>query len=187
VLFSSGDWDVGGGDCQTNDVRNVTQFQPIFPASCEPSPICIQLVFCWRLMATLTRDAFIRPFCYCCWRDDWYQAQDGHLPHQRRILELLPSAFLPRQGCSCIHQKHGLYKCGLFSCIWRIISEECACLSYYSAQGCGFPDIAARADRYRVVVAGKTYHIGGTSASSSVCHLQGKYFSCTWLTLSTLL
>ena len=50
MLFSSGDWGVGGGDCQTNDGRNITQFQPIFPASCEPSPICIQLVFGWRLM-----------------------------------------------------------------------------------------------------------------------------------------
>jgi len=62
VLFSSEDWGVGGGNCQTNDGRNMTQFQPIFPASCEPS-ICIQLVFCWRLTATLTCDAFIRPFC----------------------------------------------------------------------------------------------------------------------------
>ena len=32
----------------------MTQFQPIFPASCEPS-ICVQPVFCWRLTATLTR------------------------------------------------------------------------------------------------------------------------------------
>ena len=49
MLFSSGDWGVGGGDCQTNDGRNVTHFQPIFPASCKPSPIYMYLVFGWRL------------------------------------------------------------------------------------------------------------------------------------------
>ncbi|THV07777.1 subtilisin-like protein [Dendrothele bispora CBS 962.96] len=34
VMFSSGDFGVGGGDCQTNDGQNKTQFQPAFPASC---------------------------------------------------------------------------------------------------------------------------------------------------------
>ncbi|KAK1225614.1 hypothetical protein PQX77_011441 [Marasmius sp. AFHP31] len=34
VLYSSGDFGVGGGDCKTNDGRNRTQFQPAFPASC---------------------------------------------------------------------------------------------------------------------------------------------------------
>ncbi|KAF8912455.1 peptidase S8/S53 domain-containing protein [Mucidula mucida] len=34
VLFSSGDFGVGGGDCQTNDGTNQTLFQPAFPASC---------------------------------------------------------------------------------------------------------------------------------------------------------
>jgi len=34
AIFSSGDFGVGGGDCQTNDGKNKTQFQPIFPASC---------------------------------------------------------------------------------------------------------------------------------------------------------
>ncbi|KAF9013555.1 subtilisin-like protein [Hymenopellis radicata] len=34
VLFSSGDFGVGGGDCLTNDGTNRTLFQPAFPASC---------------------------------------------------------------------------------------------------------------------------------------------------------
>ena len=29
---------VGAGDCHTNDGKNTTQFQPIFPASCKSSP-----------------------------------------------------------------------------------------------------------------------------------------------------
>jgi tripeptidyl-peptidase I len=35
VLFSSGDFGVGGGDCKTNDGTNRVQFQPIFPATCQ--------------------------------------------------------------------------------------------------------------------------------------------------------
>ncbi|KXN85175.1 Tripeptidyl-peptidase SED2 [Leucoagaricus sp. SymC.cos] len=34
VFFSSGDFGVGGGDCHTNDGKNQTIFQPMFPASC---------------------------------------------------------------------------------------------------------------------------------------------------------
>jgi tripeptidyl-peptidase-1 len=34
LLFSSGDFGVGGGDCLTNDGKNTTRFQPAFPASC---------------------------------------------------------------------------------------------------------------------------------------------------------
>ncbi|KAF8917410.1 subtilisin-like protein [Mucidula mucida] len=34
VLFSSGDFGVGGGDCRTNDGTNTVLFQPAFPASC---------------------------------------------------------------------------------------------------------------------------------------------------------
>jgi tripeptidyl-peptidase-1 len=49
VLFSSGDWGVGGGDCQTNDGTNATRFQPMFPATCKSSPISMQFVFGWRL------------------------------------------------------------------------------------------------------------------------------------------
>lgn len=33
VLFSSGDFGVGGGDCRTNDGTNKVLFQPAFPAS----------------------------------------------------------------------------------------------------------------------------------------------------------
>lgn len=34
ILFSSGDFGVGGGDCLTNDGTNKKIFQPAFPASC---------------------------------------------------------------------------------------------------------------------------------------------------------
>ena len=41
VLFSSGDFGVGGGSCLTNDGTNRTVFQPMFPASCEPSRLSL--------------------------------------------------------------------------------------------------------------------------------------------------
>lgn len=34
VVFSSGDFGVGGGSCLTNDGTEQVKFQPIFPASC---------------------------------------------------------------------------------------------------------------------------------------------------------
>lgn len=48
----------------------------------------------------------------------------------------------------------------------------------YSAKGRGFPDVAARGDKFRVVVGGNTSHIGGTSASSPVRHPQDKSSRC---------
>ena len=35
VLFSSGDFGVGGGSCLSNDGEDRRQFTPMFPASCE--------------------------------------------------------------------------------------------------------------------------------------------------------
>jgi tripeptidyl-peptidase I len=35
VLFSSGDFGVGGGSCHTNDGTNSVKFVPMFPASCR--------------------------------------------------------------------------------------------------------------------------------------------------------
>ena len=34
VLFSSGDFGVGGGSCHSNDGNNRVEFIPAFPASC---------------------------------------------------------------------------------------------------------------------------------------------------------
>lgn len=45
LLFSSGDWGVGDGDCETNDGNNATQFQPMFPASCKPFAVRIRYGF----------------------------------------------------------------------------------------------------------------------------------------------
>lgn len=174
LVFSSGDWGVGGAECQTNDGRNITRFQPMFPGSCKPFLICMQLV----------ADLLLRPLCYHCWRNDWYQARDGHFPHRRRVLELLYSTFLSGQGGQCVHQeferhlRRTLQVRSLSPRIWQTISEERVCLLYYSAHGRGFPDIAARSDKFRVIVGGKTFHAQGTSASAPVCHPQDKSVSC---------
>ena len=43
LLFSSGDFGVGGGSCLSNDGANRRQFVPIFPASCGLSPFPYQI------------------------------------------------------------------------------------------------------------------------------------------------
>ena len=106
VLFSSGDWGVGGGDCKSNDGRNVTEFQPIFPASCKSFPGRVRCRFGWRL--TTGRRAF-RSLRYFRWRHDRYQARDCYRFLWRRILEILPSTRLPGQGRTSLHQEPGGY------------------------------------------------------------------------------
>ena len=54
----------------------------------------------------------------------------------------------------------------------------------YSATGRGYPDVAARGNNYQVVVGGKTYHIGGTSASAPVRDPRDKFVLCVQLTPS---
>ena len=61
--------------------------------------------------------------------------------------------------------------------IWVTISEECALLSCYSDQDRGFPDVASRADRYRVVL-GVRLVTSGEQAPALRCHIQDGYVSC---------
>lgn len=60
VLFSSGDYAVGGGNCLSNDGQNKVKFQPIFPASCMSLPPRI---------FRLTHYAELRPIRDNCWWD----------------------------------------------------------------------------------------------------------------------
>ena len=64
----------------------------------------------------------------------------------------------------------GLYKCDFCLLSSSELSLNGVLSSYYSDRGRGFPDIAARGDRFGTVKDGKFYHFDGTSASSSVRH-----------------
>lgn len=73
----------------------------------------------------------------------------------------------------------GLYKCGLCLLPFGEPSLKSISLSYYSAQGRGFPDVAARGDWYGVVVGNQGIRVNGTSASTPVRHSQDRYVSHT--------
>ncbi|KAF9643216.1 subtilisin-like protein [Thelephora ganbajun] len=123
VLFSSGDSGVGGGDCLTNDGRNVTQFQPAFPASCP-------------FVTAVGGTTGIKPETAIFFTGGGFSNYFPRPPYQNDDV------------ADYIDKLDGAYD-GL-----------------YNAKGRGFPDVAARGDRFRVVISGKTYHVGGTSASS---------------------
>ena len=49
VLFSSGDFGVGGGPCLTNDGADRLEFIPMFPASCESFLPPFSVVSTWDI------------------------------------------------------------------------------------------------------------------------------------------
>ncbi|KDN38296.1 hypothetical protein RSAG8_09595, partial [Rhizoctonia solani AG-8 WAC10335] len=122
LLFSSGDAGVGAGDCKTNDGKNSTRFQPIFPASC-PYVTAVGGTFqVPEVAAEFSQGGF----------SDYFARPD----YQKSAV----SKFLGSLG----NTYSGLY----------------------NKNGRGFPDVAAQARAYQVVVAGVTRSIAGTSASA---------------------
>jgi tripeptidyl-peptidase-1 len=188
VLFSTGDSGVGSRDCETNDGRNVMQFQPSFPASCKPSPLLVYCTFGWLLV-----DALLRSLRYCRRSDNRCQPRDRRLLLWRRILKLLRSTFLSDRSRHGLHRelerhlRRALQVRSPFPRALRTAPERCGSPSFYSATGRGFPDVAARGDWYQVVVGNKTVHLDGTSASTPVRYPQAKSVRCVKLTLSVLL
>ncbi|KZV69308.1 subtilisin-like protein [Peniophora sp. CONT] len=123
VLFSSGDFGVGGADCRTNDGTNMVRFQPIFPATC---PFVTSVGGTTRVnpevAAGLSSGGFSNVFARPS-----YQS-------------VAVSAFLSANGNT---------NAGLFNTTGR-----------------GFPDVAAQAENFQVVLGGSVVNVAGTSCAS---------------------
>lgn len=77
----------------------------------------------------------------------------------------------------------GLYKCGFCLLASREpLLNSMVDYHIYSANGRGIPDVAARGDRYRVILGGETKYVGGTSASAPVRRLRDTSFRFVQLT-----
>ena len=79
VLFSSGDYAVGGGDCLSNDGENRIVFQPIFPATCT----CLA-----PRIFRITHHVKLRSLCDICRWNQRNCARAGSVFLWRRFLEL---------------------------------------------------------------------------------------------------
>ncbi|KAF9985972.1 hypothetical protein BGZ75_002347 [Mortierella antarctica] len=131
VLAASGDYGVGGStpgtgeNCFTNDGRNATRFQPLFPASCPfVTAVGGTVGMSTERAATLSGGGFSEYFPLQQWQ---YSSVQTYL--------------------SKISSKHrGLFK----------------------PTGRAYPDVAAQAEHFQVVVGGKVKSVGGTSASTPV-------------------
>lgn len=89
VLFSSGDFGVGGGSCLSNDGKNRTEFIPIFPASCTCStPRISRVTHCNEL----------RPFRDVRRGDQRNCSRTRDFLLWGRVLELLQQTVLPIRG-----------------------------------------------------------------------------------------
>ncbi|VDC03354.1 unnamed protein product [Peniophora sp. CBMAI 1063] len=123
VMFSSGDFGVGGSDCRTNDGTNTVRFQPIFPATC---PFVTSVGGTTRVnpevAAGLSSGGFSNFFA------------------QPSYQSAAVSAFLAANGNTFA---------GLFN-----------------ATGRGFPDVAAQAENFQVVLGGQVVNVAGTSCAS---------------------
>ncbi|KAG8735912.1 hypothetical protein FRC10_010012 [Ceratobasidium sp. 414] len=123
VLFSSGDYGVGQGTCETNDGASRTRFQPSFPASC---PYVTAVGGTYKVSpevgASLSQGGFSDYFP----RPNWQNAA--------------VTPFLTSLG----RTYDGLY----------------------NAAGRGFPDVAAQAKDFQIVLKGLPDATDGTSAAA---------------------
>ena len=80
VVFSSGDWGVGNGNCLSNDGENRVEFLPIFPGTCT----CLAP---W--ISRLTHHTKLRPLRDICRGNQRNCARAGSVFLWRGFLELL--------------------------------------------------------------------------------------------------
>lgn len=124
VLFSSGDYGVGGGDCKTNDGTDTTLFQPSFPASCPFVTTVGGTISIPEVAVNFSGGGFSRYFPQPSYQKG---AVDAYL-----------------------YSLNGDHE-GLFN-----------------RSGRAYPDVAAQASGFQVVIGGKVQSIGGTSASCPI-------------------
>ncbi|KAI9460738.1 subtilisin-like protein [Russula earlei] len=149
VLFSSGDFGVGGGSCHTNDGTNRVRFVPAFPASCGFFFCCFFFLFFDKKCSRLTRWWLQGPFVTAVggtFRVNPEVAASfsggGFSNHFTRpdFQNVAVSAYL--RGIDSKH--HGLY----------------------NTSGRGYPDISAQSMNFQVVLAGTVINTAGTSCSA---------------------
>lgn len=164
-MFSSGDFGVGGGDCKSNDGKSTVEFQPAFPASCASISILNRF---YSHSSTIV--IFDRPLCYDRWRHHKVGPRSCCRLLWRRILALCAHFYA--------HFRLSLLTLGQFAAPSYQSNVTAAFIKTlgstysgkYNATGRGYPDVAAQASGFQVVIGGSTESVGGTSASSPVSY-----------------
>ncbi|KAI0029548.1 subtilisin-like protein [Vararia minispora EC-137] len=123
VMFSSGDFGVGGGDCQTNTSPRKVQFQPIFPATCP-------------FVTSVGGTTSVNPEVAASLSSGGFSNYFAQPSYQTSSV----ATFLNAIGT----QFNGLF----------------------NRTGRGFPDVAAQAEHFQVVIGGRVGSVAGTSCSS---------------------
>jgi len=123
VLFSSGDFGVGGGDCESNNGTSKVVFQPIFPASCP-------------FVTAVGGTTGVNPEVAASLSSGGFSNYFARPSYQSSAV----STFLTANGNKFA---------GLFNTTGR-----------------GFPDVAAQAENFQVVIGGSVENVAGTSCAS---------------------
>ncbi|KAG6910772.1 hypothetical protein DXG01_007659 [Tephrocybe rancida] len=146
LTFSSGDNGVGDGNsnpasqtCFTNDGKNATRFQPLFPASVTSVGGTVGVP-----------EVAVTRFYSGGGFSDYFERPSYQDKAVKAFLKKLPEGTY-----------EGLYNPSVhMSCMLKSI------LTHIVLFAIGIPDVAAQGDRFRIYLAGVPRSIGGTSASS---------------------
>ncbi|KAH9070670.1 subtilisin-like protein [Lactarius deliciosus] len=142
IIFSSGDEGVGGGDCKKNDGSNIVRFQPIFPATCP---------WVTSVGGTMGRPEVAAPF------------SSGGFSNVFKRPDYQTDAllgFFQQLG----NQYTGLYKCARLRDRTSFIPTCNLC----SPSSRGFPDVAAQAIDFVIILDDELKLVEGTSCSAPV-------------------
>ncbi|KAH9068288.1 subtilisin-like protein [Lactarius deliciosus] len=148
VLFASGDYGVGDGDCLVRDSSGNTyyQFLPFFPASCTWPLFCSTCVGTGR---SPDCPAFVGP---------WVTSVGGTTSHDPEV-----AASLSGGGFS-IYFDRPEYQEGIIPTFLQHLGDTYE--GFYDPNGRGYPDISAQAVGLPIVLGGKIEHVEGTSGST---------------------
>ncbi|KAH9059102.1 subtilisin-like protein [Lactarius vividus] len=150
ILFASGDEGVGGGDCKKNDGSGVVQFQPIFPATCTFG------------FSPLTSTQALIPVAHHStthFAGPWVTSVGGTMGHPE------VAAPLSSGGFSNVF-KRPVYQTEAVLDFFEQLGNQYSGL--YNASSRGFPDVAAQAIDFVIIVDDEYKLLDGTSCSAPV-------------------
>jgi tripeptidyl-peptidase-1 len=163
VLFSSGDFGVGGGSCLSNDGKGSRKFLPIFPASCR----CF---FQYNKYMGFTRWWLQGPFVTTVGGTTQVNPEVAANFSGGGFSDYFARPTYQNSAVSSYLQKIGSQYSGLFKWACCFDSEDLTLLTgtMISTTGRGYPDISAQAFNFQIVYAGKVIRMYGTSCSAPV-------------------
>ncbi|KAH9055293.1 subtilisin-like protein [Lactarius vividus] len=150
VLFASGDFGVGSGDCKAKDGKVL--FGPMFPATCACDSV-YRITSIGQAQVQVAHHAFSGPFVTSVGG----ATGGGYIPEI--------AASLSSGGFSNLFSRPNYQQQAVSSYLQNLGNQY---HGMYNPSGRGFPDLAAQALEFPIILEGKVLFVSGTSASAPV-------------------